>query len=450
MPTEYKDLFVKQREPKDYVSFPPQETPTLEKFFAERQTPKPQPTTNANMFGSNFLDKKKLAKSQPVKGKEVAQSITPELQAVADASPKLEPETLAKAKAMFQVGAANQPTPEMAEQEPTVQASNSGNVIASDLVDTEQIKRQRDDLMGPDTTTQDLIVGGIPVLMDLLMNKGRGDGMQVGADYMMNKGLSNEKRRDSLEDKLMTMSNSRAIAAAKGKKGGADLAKASNVLPVVGPDGTTQYNWVADAVGKQKPADTKSSMDRGEISRLNREQQKQLADRQAILNTRDKLVGNKTFQGARARFQATNDAVDVLNQRNPVGDAGVQILFAKGIFGEVGNLTAQEQAKFIGSPELERTFNRMVEKYKNGTLAEEDRASLLKLATHMRQRAKEVAGEAASGYTSGLKSLGIDPSGVIDPLLSGREVQPQYKAKEKYIRQGGVVYTLDESTGEYK
>ena len=176
-------------------------------------------------------------------------------------------------------------------------------------------------------------------------------------------------------------------------------------------------------------------------------------DRRIILQTRDKLNQDKQFNVARTRYAATNDAINVLNQRNPIGDAGVKTLFAKGIFGEVGNLNLQERADFIGSPELNRTFDRLLSRYNTGLLGEKDRADLLKLAKHMRERSKKDTQRIASGYTAGLKSIGLNPSAVIEPLLRTDDIAPQFTVpgkKPKTVKQGGVTYTLNEATGQYE
>jgi len=346
--------------------------------------------------------------------------------------------TLPKLKEMF----STQPVAEQPQQ-----PAYTPPVATSDLVDMEKIRGQVDGMM-PERGMSDWLSVLAPLATEAVFGKGQAGGVSYGiagkaATDMVGK---DEARRTKLEDKLMDIERARAIAGAK--------SKSKDGLVEVDVEGKPIFKRESGAEGLQawkKPE--LAGINRGEIAALGREQALKLADRTAITQARDKLVGNKQFQAAKARFQATNDAVDVLNQRNPVGDAGVQILFAKGIFGEVGNLTAQEQAKFIGSPELTTAFHRMMTKYKEGTLDEKDRSMLLKLATHMRERSKKVAGEVAGGYTKGLKSLGIDASGVVEPLLSGSEVAPEYQSDEvQRIGKDGKTYTykLNPKTGKYE
>lgn len=346
--------------------------------------------------------------------------------------------TLPKLKEIFSV----QPVAEQPQQ-PTY----TPPVATSDLVDMEKIRGQVDGMM-PERGMSDWLSVLAPLATEAVFGGGKAGGVSYGIAGKAATDIvgKDEARRTKLEDKLMDIERARAIAGAK--------SKSKDGLVEVDVEGKPIFKRESGAEGLQawkKPE--LAGINRGEIAALGREQALKLADRTAITQARDKLVGNKQFQAAKARFQATNDAVDVLNQRNPVGDAGVQILFAKGIFGEVGNLTAQEQAKFIGSPELTTAFHRMMTKYKEGTLDEKDRSMLLKLATHMRERSKKVAGEVAGGYTKGLKSLGIDASGVVEPLLSGSEVAPEYQLDEvQRIGKDGKTYTykLNPKTGKYE
>jgi hypothetical protein len=60
----------------------------------------------------------------------------------------------------------------------------------------------------------------------------------------------------------------------------------------------------------------------------------------------------------------------------------------------------------------------------------DDRKELIKLASYMRERAKQNVSGIASGYIEGTKSVGIDPSGVINPLIKFNDVQSIYEVKK--------------------
>jgi len=211
---ELEDLFRKQRPPKDYVSYPPQEAPTLDKFFAER-TPKvaQAPAGKYNMFGRDFLDKSKIssAPEETPKVKEVVAPITPELRAVASESPKVSPERLAEIRAKLQM------SPETMEMPVQQDVQNTAPVATSNLIDVRKVQRQAEEL-APRASNTDLAMGLIPAAIDVLSG-GYGEGMDISGKYLLGKAGELDKRKYSLEDKLMDIEKARAIAGAKGSKG---------------------------------------------------------------------------------------------------------------------------------------------------------------------------------------------------------------------------------------
>lgn len=334
----------------------------------------------------------------------------PEVPAV---NKKVDPQTVDDIKTAYK--------PQPPQQDITI--SQQTYTPSYDIIDPVKVREQAQK-MNPGISNTDLLLGLIPLATSALAG-GAGEGVDVSGNYYMGLAKDDKKRTQTLEDKLMEINKARAIASAKSKGGSDKLPTASNLVEVVGDDGVTRYQWVADAAGG-KVDPNKSSDGKNDRFQAAQKQAKELADRRMILQTRDKLISDPAFKTARTRYQATNDAINVLNQKNPIGDAGVKILFAKGIFGEVGNLTAQEQANFIGSPELERKFQGLLAKYRTGLLGERDRDDLLKLAKHMRERSKLDTRNVAKAYTSGLQSLGLDPSTVINPLLESSDVSPQF------------------------
>lgn len=148
------------------------------------------------------------------------------------------------------------------------------------------------------------------------------------------------------------------------------------------------------------------------------------------LATRDKLNQDSDFKTQKTRISATSDAINILNMRNPIGDAGVTTIFAKGIFGDVGNITQEERAAFAGNPMLQQTFKRLYDKYLiTGTLEETDRDDLTSLAVGMRDHALKRSREIADNYIKSTGAVGIDPSRVINPLLNQTLVHPQAAPK---------------------
>lgn len=210
---EFEDMFKKQRPPKDYVSAPAQQDP-LTTFFRERTKAPAEKAPEANMFGRDFLKK-----PMPKNYKTSVAAITPELKEVAETAPKIAPEKVEEYKKIFRP----EPTPEMGiseeeyAQEQAAQPVQPQMMAKSDLIDVEKVRRQADAL-APQATTKDLLMGLIPIATSALMG-GRGEGLDVAGKYMLGKADSLEKRKMSLEDKLMEIEKSRAIASAKGVKG---------------------------------------------------------------------------------------------------------------------------------------------------------------------------------------------------------------------------------------
>lgn len=293
--------------------------------------------------------------------------------------------------------------------------SGDSYIPVSDLLDTEKIKRQAEEL-APKAGLGDLLASLTPLAVEALMGgkQARSVSAGIAGESVLGDLSQRQKRKQTLEDKLMEL---KKLSAPK--------------------------------------ADTEAAkQSRFEASQKQRQSNE---DRRIILQTRDKLNQDKQFNVARVRYTATNDAINVLNQRNPIGDAGVRTLFAKGIFGEVGTLSDKDKQDFIGSPQYERMFDRLLSKFNTGLLGENDRMDLLKLAKHMRERAKVDTQRIASGYTTGLKSVGLDPSAVIQPLLRTQDVAPQFSmpgTPKTVSRKGkdGKVYTynLNEKTGKYE
>lgn len=263
-------------------------------------------------------------------------------------------------------------------------------IPVSDVVDVEKIKKQAEVLAPRETNWKDALASLTPLAVEALLGKGGGASLGIAGQSILGDIAKRGAKRDALEAKLMELKQLR-----------------------------------------QPKADTEAAK-QARFEAAQREK-RSLADRQLIVQTRDKLNQDMSFKAARARYAATNDAVNVLNQRNPIGDASVKTLFAKGIFAEVGAMSDKDKADFIGSPALERKFDSMLSKYKSGLLDEGDRKDLIKLAVHMRERAKKDSSRIASSYTKGLQSFGIDPSNVINPLLSVDDIAPEFKSKESNL-----------------
>jgi len=332
------------------------------------------------------------------------------------ASAPIEQRQIDQIKAEYSPVMTEQPTSDYSMQSSYTRTPSGDSYIpVSELLDTEKIRKQAEEL-SPKAGIGDILASLTPLAVEAIFGGGQARSVAAGisGESILGDMAQRQKRKQTLEDKLM------------------ELKKLS------APKADTE-------AGKQSRFETAQK------------QRQSNEDRRIILQTRDKLNQDKQFNVAKTRYSATNDAINVLNQRNPIGDAGVKTLFAKGIFGEVGNLNLQERADFIGSPELNRVFDRLLSRFNTGLLGEADRSDLLKLAKHMRERAKKDTQRIASGYTAGLQSVGLDPSSVIQPLLKTEDIAPQFsmprtpKTLSRKGKDGKIyTYTLNEETGKYE
>ena len=302
-------------------------------------------------------------------------------------------------------------------QQPSAAASQF--VPVSAVVDVEKIKKQAETLAPRETNWKDALANLTPLAVEALLGKGGGASLGIAGQSILGDIAKRGAKRDALEAKLMELKQLRQ--------------------PKADTEAAKQARF--EAAQKQKMS---------------------LADRQVALTTRDKVNQDKTFQSATSRYSATNDAINVLNKKSWAGDSGAGFLFAKGIFGEVGSLTNEERTAFIGNPMMERKFLSLYDKYlKNGTFTDPDRQDLIDLAVHMRNRAKQDMSRIAGSYVEGARSVGVDASGVINPLLKADDVAPGTfynkkggplpATKTMYDKEGNAYKVkLNPKTGKYE
>lgn len=408
---EFKDLFVKQRPPKDYVSYPPQETPTLEKFFQER-TNKPVPSPIEQTIAAPRM-KFNPPKESPVEEQELQQ--IKQQYSLQEPSQQQDQQSVSTSEVSSKSPYLPlQPVTEeysyQTERSPANESQYNLDYIS-----------QMADRMTPKNTVEDYLPALAPAILGAL-GGGRGQGFKIAGDYLAGKVGEEKAKKQRLEDMLLSMEKERQKQLLKKTKGSDKLYEA------VDEQGNSVWMTREQAIGSGLIPKSSAAYDRAKQAELNRKQAKELADRTFGQNLRKELIKDPEFIKQRTRYSATNDAINILNQRNPVGDAGVTMIFAKGIFGEVGNLTAQENARFVGSPAYERSWDRLVEKYlKTGKLDESDRTDLLDLAVAMRDASKDSMKQYANRYTQSTGALGFDTQKLFDPLLDTSDIPPKYQ-----------------------
>lgn len=172
-----------------------------------------------------------------------------------------------------------------------------------------------------------------------------------------------------------------------------------------------------------------------------------------IERVQSKLMGDKKFQAARSSIDSSGRALALLEAGNPIADEGIKTVFPR-MFGEVGNLAAAEQERFSGSPSFPRRFEKIKEKFVNGTLTDADRKDLMEVARVMMNYSKYAANQVVKSYVKSEKSYrGVSPEKALTPFVEesnqppastvekARTQAPTYgKPQEKYIDRGNTRY----------
>lgn len=176
-------------------------------------------------------------------------------------------------------------------------------------------------------------------------------------------------------------------------------------------------------------------------------QQEEMAD------LRTKMVADPKFKAARTSVDASGRALSLLEAGNPVADEGLKTVFPR-MFGEVGNLAAAEQERFSGSPSFPRRFEKLKQKFLNGTLTDADRRDLMEVARVMMNYSRYALNQVAGSYAASEEAFrGYSPSPALDPFVKeanqppaatvkqSKKQAPTYgKPEEKYIDRGKTRY----------
>lgn len=162
----------------------------------------------------------------------------------------------------------------------------------------------------------------------------------------------------------------------------------------------------------------------------------------------DKLTKSKEYIQASSSLTAAQKAVNMIKLGSPVSDASLLTIFPR-MFGEVGNLAYQEQARFSGSPQLQSAWERMKQKYfQTGTLPETDRKDLLEIASIMAEYEKEKIGKLIGRYAGAQSSLGdITLDQAVDYLQNFKPIEVD---SAPLIRKGKQVSAKDKSGTKYR
>jgi hypothetical protein len=356
-----------------------------------------------------------------VGAKTVAQPIKPEVQAVAEAAPKVESSKVQQIVQEMRDAGASQVSQETAVPQAPAQTGLEG-------IDLKAI-REKVGKEGESASLSDLLVGLIPVALDAASG-GQGFALGGAGEYYTGKAKDIQTRNRTLEDKLMAYQQARSVASAKNKNT-SKLATASNLVKVDTPDGP-KWQWAGQAAGMGVPTEMKGNTLEGKLLLQKNSQdfrnKEEEEKRKIAAGTRfqQKLEMDPTFQDYKAQQVQSQRALELLAQGLGVADAGARTTFAKGIFGEVGNLAVQEQTAVSGSPALQQKWETLWKKYSEGTLGDQDRADMIEVASAIRARAPGIIAKLAN------------QKAVAEQQISGQDVSAVAAALSKDVTTGQV------------
>lgn len=226
-----------------------------------------------------------------------------------------------------------------------------------------------------------------PLAVEALFGGGESGGVSTGiaGQALLEKEAGAEKRIQSLEDKLMEMKALKSTV----KYGTEEMDKEAG----------RQARF--EAAQKQR-----------------KEQKEQDIEIAAGARFQQKLEQDQVFKDYKNQMVQGQRALEFLAQGRGVSDAGLRTVFAKGIFGDVGNIAVQEAAAISGSPMLFQRYETLKDMWFKGTrFGDQDRADLIEIAALVRDKAPAVLQKYAQQKAQAEQQIsGVDVSQVASAL----------------------------------
>jgi hypothetical protein len=195
----FEDLFVKQRPPKDYVSYPPQETPTLEKFFQERTAAPVAPV-------SPIVP----APAAPILPK-MAEPISEEKKQIIKSQFNLNKQPQVQSELMTQPEMAQ---PEVTPEQPIMQfpdlATTSTEETRKPATELDGIPDQAEKML-PKRDWTDMLPYLAPLIVGALSGDTMGASSGIAGEQLLKGEGERVKRKQSLEDQLMAMQKAKLL-----------------------------------------------------------------------------------------------------------------------------------------------------------------------------------------------------------------------------------------------
>lgn len=226
-----------------------------------------------------------------------------------------------------------------------------------------------------------------PIAVEALFGGGKTSGFSLGMSgkAILDKEAEAQKNVKSLEDKLMEMQSLKSTV----KYGTGEMDK----------EAAKQARF--EAAQKQK-----------------KEQKEQDIEIAAGARFQQKLEQDQVFKDYKNQMVQGQRALEFLAQGRGVSDAGLRTVFAKGIFGDVGNIAVQEAAAISGSPMLFQKYETLKDMWFKGTrFGDQDRADLIEIAALVRDKAPAVLQKYAQQKAQAEQQIsGVDVSQVASAL----------------------------------
>ena len=289
-----------------------------------------------------------------------------------------------------------------------------------------------------------------PLATEMLMSGGgtAGESLGISGSHLLTQEGKKETRKNELENKLLDMQKARELASIKAL-GKEKPLTVSNTLPYVAEDGKVRYKLVGEALGEERPTEVPKGLtasDREAAQARAFAHQKQMFERkntiQAGARVRQSLQNNKPYQAYVTQASNAQKAIEWLAQGKNIADVGVKKVFAKGLFGDVGNIAVQEAADIAGSPSLySRYLTLKAQMTTPGyQFSDADRADMMKFAQIIKDSVPQKM------------KLISDQQALAEKGISGVDVQHITNALSKDVNTGktmvkvvvdGLIYPID-------
>ena len=418
---EFKDLFVKQRPPKDYVTYPPQEIPTLEKFFAER-TPK---TQEEHQAAAPIPDVKRdiIKKEFKLPSAKAAEEPAPDM--------SLSDSQSVSAQESMKAPVAQEPPMDTAQDMSFEQKLSSLRKPSTSTEDLMSIREQAASMM-PERSWTDILPYLAPLAVEAIAGGGQGGGVSYGisGQALLDKVAKDEATQKSFEEKLLEMHKARKLAEAKAAGKAQKVEVDVNGKPIFTPadQAIGKQAWKSPAKAGVSPEEwnRRTAFKHNLTAQLAKmkltEQQKQdIMDREMTLFNR--WDSHKFTEGTREVASSFKQLMSIdPNNTNRIEEMAaifslMRSLDPKSVVREA------EQAMAIGARSYEDVISHF-DKILSGEskLTSNQLLNIKKFAAGLYNKRMKAQEEVDKGFTSSAESYGLNPANVVKTMSQGTPI----------------------------